>query len=174
VDGARRVRSNGQADSGAVILLAPRRATNGRGSRGGWLVAWAVLVRCARHGVVVFLSGTIKAMRYGLLSAGGLAHYLSASSGSSAHTNQRIWKRAGGGVKWGERWVIGSRLGGRRLMRNGAFFDGRLAEGSSWVLALWSVGVVHGIALQRPSFFLSANCFMGPFQNGRSSDEMPR
>lgn len=65
-------------------------------------------MRCARHGVVVFLSGTIKAMRYGLLSAGGLAHYLSASSGSSAHTNQRIWKRAGGGGKVGGKvgyWV---------------------------------------------------------------------
>jgi hypothetical protein len=89
----------------------------------------------------------------------------------SLHQSEKV--EGGWGGKVGEGRVIGSVETWREATgEEWAFFDGRLAEGSSWVLTLWSAGVVHGIALQRPSFFV-VDCFMGPFQNGRSSDECP-
>ncbi|KAH9058778.1 hypothetical protein EDB87DRAFT_1577970 [Lactarius vividus] len=104
LDAARTIK---RADGGVVMFfLSPRRVANGRGGRGGWLVAWVVLV-CGTG--LSFAIEDHQPTKYGPLPGWGPS--------PPSPPDSTVEGGARGGWR-GEGWVIESRQGGRRLVRN--------------------------------------------------------
>jgi hypothetical protein len=159
-NGALRVRSSGQADC-KVVILAHGRATNSREGRGGRLVAWMVLVRCAWHGVVVYYRAPSSHAIQSHVGCGPGPLWVALLGFHSRYQSERGSERGGKAGKVGEGWVIGSRLGGRRLVRNVLSSTVVRPRGA---VGFWLCGRSEfsmAKACSDHQFFFLVNCFAG-------------